>query len=358
MRRGKTGVTDWPRFRIRTGTGDLLALGESLGAVSDWNGVADAKQDLFVGDFGMRFADGSLADLDGDGAAELVLGQWGLAGGSGPAIARKNADGAWGEPVSVAGDVPGEPFDTLVLDFDEDGVPDAYMCHHRGVALGPNTFWRGDGEGGLVEATPPGAAIQDACMSVSAADLNGDERLDLLLAVGSGPILLLADATGYVDATNAWGLPGTDGEQMTWGSALGDLDNDGLFDAIVTTSDFTGLDTGIWPAWAFRQVEAGRFEEIGEDLGLPPVGGTRSVLVHDINADGVLDILMSDIHRGPWLFESRGCGAAAWLEVEAPEGTVVTVHSEGRTWTQPVTLPRGIHPRGGGEPSENGIGSG
>lgn len=188
-----------------------------------------------------------------------------------------------------------------------------------------------------MEATPPGAAISGACMSVSAGDIDGDGQLDMLLATGAGPVLLLGEPWGYVDATQSWGLPGTEGEQMAWGSAIADLDNDGLLDIPLPTSDFADLDVGICPAWAFRQVEEGTFEEVGVEIGLPRAAGTCAVLAHDINEDGILDIVMSDIHRGPWLFQSVGCSANSWLEVEAPDGAVVTVAAGSRTWTLPAT---------------------
>lgn len=144
-----------------TGAVDLLVLGESVRAVPGWVGSADAVRDLFVGEFGVRFVDASLADLDGDGGAELVLGQSGLPGGNGPAVATRAAGGSWGDAVSLGTGATGEPFDILVLDFDEDGVPDAYMCHHRGPELGPNTLWRGMARAGWWKRplpAPPSAA--------------------------------------------------------------------------------------------------------------------------------------------------------------------------------------------------------
>ena len=53
------------------------------------------------------------------------------------------------------------------------------------------------------------------------------------------------------------------------------------------------------------------------------------MLAQDWNGDGVVDLLLSDMGRTPWLFESAGCGAGAWVSVEAPSGAEVRVIVDG-----------------------------
>ena len=317
------------------GAPDLLTLGSGIHLQSDWQGLEEDPEILYEGTFGEVFKDAILFDLDGDGRRELVFAEWGLAAGSGVATLVRGSD-SWGSPTSLQEGYEGLPFDLLLLDLDEDDQPDAYLCNDHGAEFGGNLFLHNLGSGGMMAASLPGAEVVADCMGISAGDIDGDGRMDLALATGTGPMLLLGDAEGFVDVSATWGLPRMEDGPMPWGTALADLDNDGMQDLLLAVSDFSNADLNNAPAWALRQQEPGSFEDKAEEWGLPTQAATRVVLTHDLNGDGVLDMLWSDLHSGPHLFESEGCTAEEWIEIEAPEATIVRVEAGGLTWTLPV----------------------
>jgi hypothetical protein len=72
-------------------------------------------------------------------------------------------------------------------------------------------------------------------------------------------------------------------------------------------------------------------------LGLDTLGSWRSLVTLDDNGDGVLDVLVTDTVARPRFYVSEGCTVNAWLEVEAPVHSRVSVTSGGRTQTAWVT---------------------
>jgi hypothetical protein len=122
---------------------------------------------------------------------------------------------------------------------------------------------------------------------IGAEDINGDERLDLLLVGGMGNALLLNDGRGgFVDATEESGLSwrrpdGHAGEARQ--PLIADLDNDGRQDVVITYAND--------PHRVYRNLGRGRFEDVTARAGLGGeglVGGAATVF--DFDNDGLLDL--------------------------------------------------------------------
>ena len=128
---------------------------------------------------------------------------------------------------------------------------------------------------------------------------------------------------------------------MGWGAALGDLDNDGLADLLVGTSDFYGAEMVPFPLWWFRADETGAFTEEGAARGLPQEAHSRGVVTRDLNGDGLPEWIVGDALQSPTVWWSGGCGAGHWVDVEAPSGTRVTVEAGGDTYAALVTTDAG-----------------
>jgi hypothetical protein len=206
---------------------------------------------------------------------------------------------------------------------------DAYLCHD-GPATQPNRTVCDRG-GALSICDPRGADVQVFCMGTTVGDVNGDAWPDLYVtAVGEHRLLLGSDA-GFYDAATSLAPMVFDPGEMGWGSAIVDLDNDGQPEILAAMADFTP-GPGRWPLWVLRPGEDSHFEERGADWGFPRAAGGRAVLAHDLNADGVVDVIMGDMERPPWVFLSDGCTAETWIEVDAPHGTWVEVEAGGRVW--------------------------
>lgn len=313
---------------------DLFTMGDHLEVRWDWTTLDSPVVPLSEGAEWTSHQDVSVVDIDGDGQTELLLGVWrdrwsGL----------ERWDVARGmEPLQTRGTVladTGTVFDQVILDFNGDGAPDVYTCNDTGAEHGGNILLLNDGAGGLVEATPPGAGLVMDCMSVSAGDVNGDGQLDLLLSGLARTALLIATEDGFVDVARAWGIEMPSWEKMDWGSDIADLDNDGLPDMIVNRSGFSPEDPGTAPPDVLRQSAPGVLQPA--PWGISPPRSTRNTVTVDLNNDGVLDVVYLMLDGAPELYLSEGCTAGAWLEIDAPEGTIARVEAGGRTWAMPVT---------------------
>ena len=270
-------------------------------------------------------------DLDGDGLDDLVVLGLGELDQDPPApeLVLNLGDRRFGTPVAASTGGVGMGFSSQVLDWDGDGSPDVYQCNDSGAIAGGNQVLLNQG-GTLVVGDARGADLVGNCMSASFGDVDRDGKLDLYMAQDGPQALLVNNSSfGFVDV----GLtripePWTDG-QMGWSSVLVDADNDGREDILVSTSDFVTGDNGVWPLWWLRQQEDDTFVESGAAAGLPLDTSGRGLAVRDINGDGVVDLLLADARRAPYLLLSEGCSAGSWVEVSAPAGSLVTVLAGG-----------------------------
>ncbi len=269
-------------------------------------------------------------DADGDGDLDVLLTTSpGCDPEVGPTLFRQEGPRQLVEQPGARGGPWGVTFAAVLLDWDADGDPDVYLCNDRGPKTAGNTVLLNDGSGAFSRGDAEGADLTTFCMSASAGDLDGDGRLDLHLTATDRQHALLAGSSGFVDHASAWGLGDYDGIRMPWGNAVADVDNDGDADLLVATSEFSGPDTVPRPLELWQNQGAAGWQEQGQALGLPTQAGTRAVLPTDLDGDGLLDLVVSDYTRTPWLFRSKGCTAAGWLEVAAPDGTLVQVEAGG-----------------------------
>ena len=312
------GIEDLLRY------GTYLEIGWSFGTESEeWERIWES-------DRGCGFLEVGLADLDGNGLEDLILpngmeciDETNLA----PAILFNQGSRSFSDWVEVQGNPAdwGATFDVAPIDIDQDGDIDLYFCNDHGPEIAPNQLLENDGTGTMSVVDAMGSGVTSYCMTASFGDFTGDGVLDLYVA-GTGQHFALANADGfYVNQATAWGFPVFDELEMPWGSATRDFDNDGLTDIAITTSDFSNLPSyDRYPIWMMHQTAPGEWEEVGAAWGMPQQTGSRGLISHDLNDDGVLDLLAADFERDPWVLLSDGCTAQNWLEVTAPTGTIVT----------------------------------
>ena len=223
----------------------------------------------------------------------------------------------------------GATVDSETMDLDGDGDLDVYLCNDFGPINGPNQWLLNDGSGGFTLGETRGSGPTTYCMSVSAADFNQDGELDFLIDGIGSQFALINHPDGFIDYWEAWGLPTLlTSEDMPWGGAATDIDNDGRTDIVMSSSTFSHFtDTDGEPAYLYLQTAPGVFEDSGAAFGFPQGANTRAVAARDVNGDGVLDILMADYRRSPWMYLSEGCTKENWLAIEAPLGTEVRVYT-------------------------------
>jgi enediyne biosynthesis protein E4 len=119
-----------------------------------------------------------------------------------------------------------------VFDFDGDGRLDLYFLNNGGPDGRPNQLYRQKEDGTFVNVSK-GSGLDFAahCMGVAVGDVNNDGRPDLLVTMVGGVKLLLNEGNGrFRDATKESGL-----DNPTWATAAAFLDfnRDGLLDLVV-----------------------------------------------------------------------------------------------------------------------------
>jgi hypothetical protein len=352
----RTGQIDSPinsRFTMADidgdGAQDLLVFSATVDIVWSFLEEAPSIDRLFeavISDEGeCGWLEITVGDFDGDGRQDLLAPSgYSCALLGGPELAVQS-DHRLFETVIVSDDTErvGATFDAISITRSDDDALDAYFCNDFGPEVRPNQWAINRGDGRLEIDRSLGACPTTYCMSVSAGDLNSDGEIDLLVAGSAQQFAYIDTEVGFVDYWASFDIPmQTEQSEMPWGSAIIDLDNNGLSDILLTASNFSFIGTTGAPLRAWMQDEPSGFVERGEALGLPQHGATRGLVARDINADGIVDLLVGDYSRSPWLLLSNGCTTNNWLEIEAPAGTVVRVESGDQAWSGLVSNHQGF----------------
>jgi hypothetical protein len=320
------------------GAMDLVLPGPVLEVVWGVGAADETTTQGWMPDGARMIRDAAVADLDGDGLPDLVLGFTTPARDDPelfrPGWLRNRGDRTFDALVAVAGDAAsfGPAFDLSAQDLDQDGDPDLYVCNDFGAELAANVVIRND-DGALVVGDGAGLDVAASCMGVTWGDPTADGTPDVLVTAAARLYLFAGETDGFYDVSTARGLSALATGQMAWGAAMEDMDDDGRPDILVGTSDFYGTSMGGWPVWWFAQQADGTFVEEGEQHGVTTAGTPRSVVARDLNADGVLDLVVGNALRSPDVWLSDGCTAASWLEVEAPPGSRVRVTAGDAVWS-------------------------
>lgn len=216
--------------------------------------------------------------------------------------------------------LPGVAYSSVVCgDFNNDGQPDVLVTGADTAFNGISQVWQNHSNGRFtnLNAGLPGLSSS----AVARGDFNNDGRLDLLVTGLAG-----IDANNFpIYRSQVWrnsgngnftnvqaGLPGVN----TGAVALGDFDNDGNLDLLLTGYSSTGAVAQVW-----RNLGNGTFTNL--NAGLPGVLYS-SVACGDFDGDGWLDILLTGTPNGfsdtaiSQLWRNQGNGTFAKLNLNLP----------------------------------------
>ncbi len=197
-----------------------------------------------------------IADLNGDGALDIwVTRDIGWSAGA-DSVYSRNAAGVWVDIAKELGlDFEIDGMGIIVADLTGDGILDGYLSD-----IGENEFVVGTGVGftpgfgsGAARIRPPGAGedVVSSSWASGAVDVNLDGIVDLIVVNGGFPFF---DVPNKIDGTriemndppaiflglgggryaDAWQQSGLGWSGAGRGLAVGDIDNDGDIDFIVT----------------------------------------------------------------------------------------------------------------------------
>jgi FG-GAP-like repeat/Collagen triple helix repeat (20 copies) len=269
----------------------------------------------------------TLGDLDGDGRSDIVAPS---IGGNSANVALGRAGGAFAPtattPTTVAG---GNPYYTAVDDFDGDGNPDVVESVYVGYRANDEriAWYPGDGRGGLGAPIVSGPGV--GAGGLVPGDFNEDGKPDLAFSgftdSGSDVGVIEGDGHGYFYTYFDRALPGN-GSGEGHAIAVGDVDEDGHLD-IVAAGGY-----GSEGVYLLRGDGHGTLGT--REVAIPDDGEPTSVALTDVNGDGHLDIVASNLHDGRvivGLGDGHGSFTTSTLTVTGPP-TSTGAATEGRAW--------------------------
>ncbi len=339
-------ITGWPQNLLYRNNGDgtftdvtqqagLIHEGARWGTGATWVDYdRDGKLDLFVSNY-LKFDRQTIPPAGADPKCNwkgfpVLCGPKGLVRES-PMLYHNNGDGTFTDVTARSGVGAGAKcygLTATAADFDNDGWQDIYVA----CDSSPSLFFHNKHDGTFAEeGMERGAALSEdgaeqAGMGVGVGDYRLSGNLDIFKThfTEDTPILYQNDGKGgFRDVTLVAGL-GVVTQFISWGTALADLDNDGLPDILwVTGGVYPELETDHpqfpykTPRILFRNLGQGRFEQLTDaGPGIAAVHASRGAAFGDFDNDGDLDVLILNRNEPPSLLRNDLAGDNRWLTVQ------------------------------------------
>jgi hypothetical protein len=345
------------------GDGDLDLYVTAFGANLLWRNDGDGSFTEIGGVAGVDDSSWSssaaFADVDHDGDLDLYVANYvdftlsnhkacgdparRLVGYCGPDVYRPSpdrfyrnrGDGTFEDATRQAGlDVAaGAGLALSFADLDDDGWIDLYVAND----LTPNFLFKNRGgtfeDISLLSGTAYGdRGFAEAGMGVAAGDYDGDGDLDLVVSNYEGETqALYANGGGaiFTDKRYVAGLAEPTLRRLAFGIAFADLDHDGDLDLVVANghvrenaADFDALSRYRQPNQVFEnrsenrsENRGGRFFEVPQP-GWGHTGASRGLATGDLDGDGDLDLVITNVGDEVEVYENLLEGAGAWTRVD------------------------------------------
>jgi hypothetical protein len=286
--------------------------------------------------------DAAIGDFDDDGHPDIYIGGH----GSGAVLLRNLGDGRFENVIERSGiDPMGDQHGTAWTDLDNDGRLDLVvgLGAGRGLVEKQNRLYRDDGDGRFHDvAVASGTADPHGrARAVAALDVDGDGRLDLVVANVASPSRLFhnrGDGT-FEDVSEQSGIAAISATRLAWA----DVDHDGDPDLL-----FSGTPRGLR---LLRNDGGLRFTDVTEESGAARDRRSYAGMAFgDYDGDGVLDLYMSsgsdfsDVVRAPaedrvtFAFFAHETPSGVDFDASDPAAAGVEVELYENGWPAPAEL--------------------
>jgi hypothetical protein len=217
-------------------------------------------------------------------------------------------------------------------DLDNDSHPDLYVANDTQ----PNFLFHNKGDGtfedlSLLSGTAYGdKGTPEAGMGADLGDYDNDGRLDIVVTnfeLETNVLYRNLGGNAFVDVRNAAGIGEPSLRFLSFGVAFADFDQDGDLDLIVATGHINDNAPELLAGSQYRQRNL-LFENLGngkfrEDkaTGLDVVRASRGLALGDLDGDGDLDVVIVDSNEPAEVYENVSA-PGHWLQVDiaAPIG--------------------------------------
>jgi hypothetical protein len=234
-------------------------------------------------------------DADQDGDLDVMLSSYWTS-----SLLRNLGNGTFVDATSALGSPSGGYLDLIAADVDHDGDTDVFAI--GALLVNIPRFFLNNGSGVFTPFTP---VLGPVVRAAAVADLDGDGRVELLLADLTLRVLTHT-ATGFVDISSSW-VPAALG-QNPFEVEAGDLDGDGRVDVVASFFQ---------PAVTIVLRNTGTI--LAPIATLPPTPtGPQAIELFDCDRDGDRDLLRA----GNGFFELfRNDGTGAMTPIPMPATT-------------------------------------
>ncbi len=267
----------------------------------------------------------AIADVNGDGKLDLIA-----CGGSNVSVLLGNGDGTFrpGASYYAGGNSASS---VVVADLNGDGKPDIAVALYRNIAV---LLGKGDGTFAppVIYSWGGGDGVGWGANSLAVADLRGDGKLDLLVASGSSDYPSYNGSVGVLlgngDGTFQPAVDYYSGGWYAVSLAVGDLNGDGKPDIVVTDQCLTY-------ACGTVAVRLGNGDGTFQPAVSYSPGGENplAVVLADMNKDGMPDLVVANLSGDVGVLLGKGDGTfqpvSTYHLPDATSAAVADVNGDG-----------------------------